>query len=77
MTRLYKAVGTDPAPQNDLPPQAKVILAEIQKARVIKRDDLLASLRTRFEQYRQSPEHVLAFYRKRLIDGGYVVELTV
>jgi hypothetical protein len=77
MTKLYKSLGNDPASQNDLPPQAKVILAEIQRSEVIKRDDLLASLRTKFEQYRQSPEHVLAFYRKRLIDGGYVMELTI
>lgn len=77
MTKLYK--HTQGAGNlSDLPPQAAAIVEEIRSKGVVQRDDLLKSLEQRFAQkYTQSPKHVLAFYRSRLINDGFIMEITV
>lgn len=76
MMKLYKYMdGTHDLAQ--LPPQAAAIVEEVKRGGVVKRDDLLRSLEVRFESYNQSPKNVLSFYRKRLIEQGFMMELTV
>lgn len=76
MTKLYKYVDGGHS-LSDLPPQAAAIVEEVKSKGVVKRDDLLASLERRFQHYTQTPKHVLAFYRGRLIREGFMIELTV
>jgi hypothetical protein len=76
MTKLYKYTdGTHNIA--DLPPQAAAIVEEIKNSGVVKRDDLLKTLEGRFRDYNQTPKHVLAFYRGRLIREGFMMEITV
>lgn len=77
--KLYKFVGANKNPDAELPPQAATIVKEVKAKEVIRRDELMGVLETDFSQrqYQQSADHVFAFYKKRLIDEGYMIELTV
>lgn len=75
--QLFEAV--DPETRTDvqkaakaLPPQAKIIVDVVTKAKSIGRADLYAALPGAGLVTRQPVERIVAFYLKRLVEEGYI-----